>query len=79
MLKESGPIKDTKTVDDIKKDLVLKGELSKIVEEYGDIFPEKLPCGPPPKGVVDHEIEVVPGSTAPHKSHIGSAMQRWRS
>ena len=74
MLKESGPVKDTKTVEDIKKDMVkkadpkVKGELSKILEEYGDIFPEKLPYGPPPRRVFDHEIEVVPGSTPPHKS-----------
>ena len=74
MLKESGPIKDTKTVEDMRKDMLkkadpkVKGELSKILEEYGDIFPEKLPYGPPPQCVIDHEIEVVLGSTPPHKS-----------
>ena len=74
MWKESGPVKDTRKVEDIKKEMVkkadpkVKGELSNILEEYGDIFPEKLPYGPPPRRVIDHEIEVVPGSTSPHKS-----------
>ena len=74
MLKESGPVKDTKTEEDIKKDMVKKadpnvrGELSKILEGYGDIFSEKLPYGSPPRRVIDHNIEVVPGSTPPHKS-----------
>ena len=68
MLKESGPSKDTTTVKDTMKDMVEKadcavgGELSKILEEYGDVFPEKLPYGPPPRRMIDHEIEVVPGS-----------------
>ena len=55
MLKESGPAKDTITVKDTMKDMVekadraVRGELSQILEEYGDVFPEKLPYGPPPK------------------------------
>ena len=32
------------------------------------MFPEKLPYGPPPSRMIDHEIEVVPGSEPPHKS-----------
>ena len=74
MLKESGPAKDTTTVKDTMKDMVekadraVRGELSRILEEYGDVFPEKLPYGPPPKRMIDHEIEVVPGSEPPHKS-----------
>ena len=49
MLKESGPTKDTTTVKDTMKEMVekadraVRGELSKVLEEYGDIFPEKLP------------------------------------
>ena len=74
MLKRSTPRKDIKAVEDTKKDMVakvdpkVKGELSKILEEYGNIFLEKLPYGPPPWCVVDHEIEVVLGSTPLHKS-----------
>ena len=85
MLKESGLINDIKTVEYIKKDMVakedpkVKGELSRILVEYVDIFLEKLSYGPPPRRVVDHEIEVVRGSTPPHKTHIGLVMRRWRS
>ena len=74
MLKESGPTKDTVTVKDTMKHMVekadraVRGELSKLLEEYGDVFPEKLPYGPPPKRMLDHEIEVVPGAEPPHKS-----------
>ena len=54
MLKELGPMKDTETVEGIKKEMVkkadpkVKRELSRILEEYGDIFPKKLPYWPPP-------------------------------
>ena len=74
MLKKSCPAKDTKAVDNIKKGMVakvdpkVKGELSQILEGYGDIFLEKLPYGPPPWRVVDHTINVVLESTPPHKS-----------
>ena len=74
MLKESSPMKGTKMVEDIKKDTVakadpkVKGELSKILQEYGGIFLEKLPFGPPLWWVVDHEIKAVPRSTPLYKS-----------
>ena len=49
MLKEPGLVKDTKTVEDIKKDMVVKtdpkGELSSILDEYGDIFLESCAMG----------------------------------
>ena len=83
-MKESGPIKETKTVQDIKKEIVekvepkVKGELSKILEEYGDIFPEKLPYGPP-LWHVDYKTEVVSGSTPPHKSPYRLSIQRWEN
>ena len=38
------------------------------MEDYHDIFPSKLPYGPPPKRQLDHEIETVPGEAPPHKS-----------
>ena len=74
MLKESGPAKDKITVKETMKDMVekadraVRGELSKVLEEYGDVFPENLPYGPPPRRMLDHEIEVVPGAEPPHKS-----------
>ena len=74
MLKESGLVKDTTTVKDTMKDMVenadltVRGELSKILEDNGDVFPEKLPHGPPPRRMINHEIEMVPWSKPPHKS-----------
>ena len=49
-------------------DKTIQRELKEIFEEYKDVFPRKLPYGPPPKRVVDHEIETVPGEIPPHKS-----------
>ena len=46
----------------------VRRELSRVLEEYGDIFLEKSPYGPPPKRMIDHEIEVVPWCKPPHES-----------
>ena len=56
MLKESSPAKDTTTVKEIMKDMMAKW------------FPKKLAYGQSPKRMIDHEIEVVPGSEPRHKS-----------
>ena len=64
MLKESSSTNGSTTVKAMMKgmvekvDPVVRGELSKILEEYCDIFPETLPYGPPLKRIIDHEIEV---------------------
>ena len=85
MLKESGPAKDTTIAKDTMKDMVEKAdhavrrELSRVLEEYGDIFLEKLPYGPPLRRMTDHEIEVVPGQNHRTKAHTASTMQRWKS
>ena len=83
MLKESGPAKDNyhckgyyrKAMVE-KADRAVRGELSQILEEYGDVFPENLPYGPPPRRMIDHEIEVVPGAEPPHKSPYRSQQCR---
>ena len=49
-------------------DPAVRGCLKGISQDYRDLFPDKLPYGPPPKRLVDHEIETVPGETPPHKS-----------
>ena len=73
MLKESRPTKDTTIVKDTMKEIVekvdrvVRGELFRVLKEYGDIFPEKLSYGPPLKKMIDHEIEVVLGSQLLHK------------
>ena len=74
MLKESSPTKNTAIVKDTMKEMVekvdceVRGELSRVLDEYGDIFLDKLPCGPPLRRMINHEIEVVLGSEPPHKS-----------
>ena len=49
-------------------DRVVRGKLFRVLEEYGDIFTEKPPYGPPPRRMINHEIEVVPGSEPLHQS-----------
>jgi hypothetical protein len=40
-------------------------EVEKVLQEYKDIFPKKLPAGLPFKRNVDHKIEVEPGQEPP--------------
>ena len=39
-----------------------------LLEEFQDVFPNKLPYGQPPKRVINHEIDTTPGVLPPHKS-----------
>jgi hypothetical protein len=72
--KEPRPIKKeipvaeviTQKVQEVDEDV--RESLKKVLEDYEEIFPDKLPYGPPPKRVLDHEIETTPGATPPHKS-----------
>ena len=72
--KEIGPVKEEvpieveiqKKVDEADDDV--KEQLQNVLTEFKDVFPNKLPYGPPPKRVVDHEIETLPGEAPPHKS-----------
>jgi hypothetical protein len=36
-----------------------------LLEEFEDVMPSELPKTLPPKRVVDHKIEILPGSTPP--------------
>ena len=62
-----------------KADHEVRGELSRVLEEYGNIFLEKLPYGPPPRRIIDHETEVAPGLNHCIKALTGSATQKWRN
>ena len=42
-------------------------DLEKLIQEYRDIFPEKLPKGVPPLREVQHKIEIKPGSKPPYQ------------
>ena len=72
--KETGPVKKDIPVDEVIKmkmqetDEDVREQLKEVLEEYKDVFPDKLPYGPPPRRIIDHEIETTPGVTPPHKS-----------
>ena len=72
--KETGPVKVDLPVTEVMKTKVAEAEtavqqqLKATLEEFQDVFPDKLPYGPPPKRQIDHEIETVPGEAPPHKS-----------
>ena len=38
------------------------------LREYADVVTDHLPRGLPPKGSIQHTIEVIPGTTPPHRS-----------
>ena len=72
--KETGPVTKEVPVEEViwakvtEADPAVRERLQETLEEYRDIFPDKLPYGPPPKRVIDHEIETILGSAPPHKS-----------
>ena len=42
-------------------------ELRSLIDQYKDVFPEKLPLGLPPVRGIEHQIDLVPGSSLPNK------------
>ena len=76
MLK-TGPVKQFKTTIEVMKDVVeqaspeVQDPLRNIIQDYQDVFPEKLPKGVPPAREVEHAIETdpeaVPPSRAPYR------------
>ncbi|KAA0061386.1 RNA-directed DNA polymerase-like protein [Cucumis melo var. makuwa] len=43
-------------------------EILCILEKYRDVMPESLPKSLPPRRMIDHEIELVPGEKSPAKN-----------
>ncbi|KAL0555982.1 hypothetical protein IC582_004485 [Cucumis melo] len=40
----------------------------RVLEKYGDVMPDSLPKSLPPRRMIDHEIELVPGTKPPAKN-----------
>ena len=45
----------------------VQGPLRNIINEYRDVFPEKLPKGVPPQRDVEHAIDTDPDATPPSR------------
>src|SRR5690606_38427796 len=45
----------------------LPSGMSKLLQEYSDVFPEEMPHGLPPIRGIEHHIDFVPGSALPNK------------
>ena len=69
--KESGPKKDIISVRERERELLnsvsvdYRKSLEKIIQEYRDVFPEKLPKGTPPNREMQHRIDIEQGSDPP--------------
>lgn len=78
-----GPKKSFLTVEERKEEIFQKvapefrETLRGIVNEYKEVFPDKLPKGRPPKRDVEHHIETVPGVEPPSRPpyRLGPAEQ----
>jgi hypothetical protein len=74
MSKETGPVTEEVPIETViqqkvdEADESVREQLKSTLEEFKDVFPDKLPYGPPPKRVIDHDIDTLPGETPPHKS-----------
>ncbi|KAL4018158.1 hypothetical protein IC575_021748 [Cucumis melo] len=43
-------------------------EIMRVLEKYHDVMPDSLPKSLPPRRMIDHEIELVPGAKSPAKN-----------
>ena len=74
LMKEIGPVTTEIPAETViethlqKADPNVRAPLRGIFDDYRDLFPSKLPYGPPPKRQLDHEIHLVPGEEPPYKS-----------
>ena len=69
--KETGPVKKEILVEEVIKKKVLEAgndvrdDLEALLKEVKDVFPNKLPYGPPSKRIVEHEIETIASAPPP--------------
>ena len=73
-MKETGPVTTEIPAETViethlqKADPPVRAPLRGIFDDYKDLFPSKLPYGPPPKRQLDHKIHLVPGEEPSYKS-----------
>ena len=71
---KTGSVKQFKTSTEVMRDVVeqaspeVRESLRNIIQDYQDVFPEKLPKGVPPSRVVEHAIETDPEAIPPSRA-----------
>ena len=72
-MKVVGPKKSFLTVEERKEEIFQKVQperrdiLQRIVDEYKEVFPDRLPKGHPPKRDIEHHIETIPEAEPPSR------------
>ena len=74
LMKKLGPKKRFLSVEEREEEILsrvepgVRGKLKELIDEFKDVFPGQLLFGPPPKRIVDHKINILPGETLHHTS-----------
>ena len=60
-------------------DQPIPAEISRLLDENKDVFPEELPAGLPSKRQVEHEIELEPGGLLHQGPSTNYLIWSWKS
>ena len=42
--------------------------VSNVLQDFGDVFPAKIPSGLPPLRGIEHQIDLIPGASLPNRA-----------